>query len=86
MKNLILAAVIVLLSAGTALACRGATEFPETEKLLDGLNLSAEDRAELMKDFRKGEQLHTKGHETNDMNKMGQSLMILKGVKKQIGK
>lgn len=86
MKNLILAAVFVLLSAGTALACRGVTEFPETEKLLDGLNLSAEDRAELMKDFRKGEQIHTEGHETNDMNKMGQSLMILEGVKKQIGK
>ena len=86
MKNLILAAVIVLVSAGTALACRGATEFPETEKLLDGLNLPAENRAELMKDFRKGEQMHTKGHETGDMNKMGQSLRILEGVKKQIGK
>ncbi len=86
MKNLILAAVFVLLSAGTALACVGVTEFPETEKLLDGLNLSAENRAELMKDFRKGEQIHTEGHKTNDMNKMGQSLMILEGVKKQIGK
>ena len=86
MKNLILAAVIVLLSTAPALACLGVTEFPETEKLLDGLNLSAEDRAELMKDFRKGERIHTEGHETNDMNKMGQSMMILEGVKKQIGK
>lgn len=84
MKNLLLAAIVLLASAGTALACVGTTEYPQAVETLKSLTMEAKKKAALMNQILEGKKLHDNAHSTGNMSKMGQSIGILNSLKSQI--
>jgi len=84
MRNLLLAAIVLLASAGTALACRGNDEYPQSVEMLKSMTMEADKKAALMNMLLKGQKLHDTAHATSDGSMMGQSVKILDDVKSQM--
>ena len=85
MKTLVLAIAAVVLVSGTALACRGTTEFPDTAARLQSLTLSSTRMQELKAELNRGQSMHEEGHRVGDGSKMAKSLRILDDIKRRIG-
>ncbi len=85
MKTLVLAIAAVVLVSGTALACRGTTEFPDIGARLQSLTLSAARMQDLKAELTRGQSMHEEGHRIGDGSKMSKSLRILDDIKRQIG-
>ena len=85
MKTLVLAIAATVLLAGTALACRGTTEYPDLAARLQSLTLSPARMQELKAELNRGQSMHEEGHRIGDGSKMGNSLRILDDIKRQIG-
>ena len=86
MAALLLAGGFIVAIAGPALACRGTFEFPQAAGEVAQSKLPPERKKAFTEQLRQGEAMHTQGHRTGDMMKMGESLRILDGILKQIGK
>ena len=84
MKNLLLAVVVLLASAGTALACRGTDEYPQSVETLKSLTMEAKKKAALMNMILKGQKLHDTAHATGDGALMGESVRILDDANSQM--
>ncbi len=86
MAALLLAGGYIVAIAGPALACRGTAEFPQAAGEVAQSKIPPERKKALTEQLRQGEAMHTQGHRTGDMMKMGESLRILDGILGQIGK
>ncbi len=86
MAALLLAGGFIVAIAGPALACRGTSEFPQAAGEVAQSKIPPERKKALTEQLRQGEAMHTQGHRTGDMMKMGESLRILDGIMKQIDK
>ena len=86
MAALLLAGGFIVAIAGPALACRGTAEFPQAAGEVAQSKIPPERKKAFTEQLRQGEEMHTQGHRTGDMMKMGESLRILDGILKQIGK
>ena len=86
MAALLLAGGFIVAIAGPALACRGTAEFPQAAGEVAQSKIPPERKKALTEQLRQGEAMHTQGHRTGDGMKMGESLRILDGILKQIGK
>ncbi len=84
MKLLLLTGVCLVLISGTALACRGTTEFPQVNEQLQSSTLSTERLDALLKQLTQGAAMHEDAHQQGDMSKMGQSIGILDDVKEKL--
>ena len=84
MRTLIIAIAGVVLVSGTALACRGTTEFPEASAQLEKLTVSSALMQELQAELDRGQAMHENGHKVGDGNMMAQSLQILDDTKRKI--
>ena len=86
MAALLLAGGFIAAIAGPALACRGTAEFPQAAGEVAQSKIPPERKKALTEQLRQGEAMHTEGHRTGDMMKLGESLRILDGILGQIGK
>lgn len=84
MRTVIIAIAGVVLVSGTALACRGTTEFPEASAQLEKLTVSAARMQELRAELDRGQGIHENGHKVGDETMMAQSLQILDDIKQKI--
>ncbi len=84
MRLLLLTGVCLVLISGTALACRGTAEFPQTNEQLQSSTLSPERLDALLKQLTQGAAMHEEAHQQGDMSKMGESIRILDDVKKKM--
>ncbi len=85
MRTLLLASAFIVVIAGSALACRGTTEFPQAIAQLEQSNISPERKMELGEQLSQGQSMHEDGHSQGDMGKMGGSLQMLDEIMKEIG-
>ncbi len=81
MRILILASVLITLVATPAFACRGTAEYPEAADDITRSTLTPERKKELLDQLNVGNALHKQAHRENDMMKMGDSILILDGIK-----
>ncbi len=81
MRLLLLTGVCLVLISGSALACRGTTEFPQVNEQLQSSMLSPERLDALLEQLTQGAAMHKEAHQQGDMGKMGQSIRILEDVK-----
>ena len=86
MRTLILAGVLIALVATPALACRGTAEYPEVAADIAQSTLTPGRKKEILDQLNVGNALHKESHREVDMMKMGESIRILDGIKRQIGK
>ncbi len=86
MAALLLVGGFMVAIAGPALACRGTSEFPQAADEVAQSKIPPERKKALTEQLRQGEAMHTQGHRTGDMMKMGESLRILDGIVGQIDK
>ncbi len=86
MATLLLAGGFIVANAGPALACRGTSEFPQAAGEVAQSKIPPERKKTLTEQLRQGEAMHTQGHRTGDMMKMGEALRILDGILGEIGK
>ena len=86
MRILIFAGVLIALVATPALACRGTAEYPEVAADIIQSTLTPERKKEILDQLNVGNALHMESHREGDMMKMGESIRILDGIKRQIGK
>ena len=86
MRTSILAGVLIALVATPALACRGTAEYPEAAADITQSTLTPERKKEILDQLNVGNALHKESHRGGDMMKMGESIRILDGIKRQIGK
>ncbi len=85
MRFFLIAALFVLASANSALACSGTEDFPAALKALESnQHLSAAQKDILLKDLMAGMAVHDDGHKTSNMTKMGQSLQMLQTLQPKI--
>ncbi len=84
MRLLLLTGVCLVLISGSALACRGTTEYPQVNEQLQSSTLSPERLDALLEQLTQGKVMHEEAHQQGDMSKMGQSIGILDGVKEQM--
>jgi len=84
MRLLLLTSFCLVLISGSALACRGTTEFPQVHEQLQSSTLSSERIGALLEQLTQGTAMHEEAHQQGDMSKMGQSIGILDGVKAQL--
>ncbi len=84
MRLLLLTGVCLVLISGSALACRGTTEFPQVSQQLQSSTLSAERLDALLQQLTQGTAMHEQAHQPGDMSKMGESIRILDDVKEQM--
>jgi hypothetical protein len=84
MRLLLLTSVCLVLISGSALACRGTTEFPQVNRQLQSSTLSPERIDALQEQLAQGTAMHDEAHQQGDMSKMGQSIRILDDVKEQM--
>ncbi len=82
----LLAGAFIVAIAGPALACRGTAEFPQAAGEVAQSKIPPERKKALTEQLRQGEAMHTEGHRTGDMMKLGESLRILDGILGQIDK
>ncbi len=85
MRTLLLAGAFTVVIAGSALACRGTTEFPQAFEQLEQSNISPERKMELGEQLSQGQSMHENGHSQGDMSQMGGSLRILDEILKEMG-
>ncbi len=83
MRKLLLAGACVIFVSGSALACRGTTEYPEVFQKLE--TISPEQKTELTEQLSQGQAIHEEGHRLSDTEKMLESLRILDAIKQKIG-
>lgn len=67
--------------ASSALACRGAAEYPDMAAKLAAAPLPADKKAELTRQLEEGRALHDTAHQQNDTAAMRESLKILDRIK-----
>ena len=84
MRLFLLTGICLVLMSGSALACRGTTEFPQVNEQLQSSTLSPERLDALLEQLTQGAAMHEQSHQQGDMSKMGQSIRILDDVKKQM--
>ncbi len=84
MRQLLLAGVCLVLISGSALACRGTTEYPQMSERLQSSKLSPERLDALLQQLTQGAAMHEEAHQQGDMGKMGQSIGILDGIKAKL--
>ena len=84
MRLFLLTGVCLVLISSTALACRGTTEYPQTNQQLQSSTLPRESLDALLEQLSLGAVMHEEAHQQGDMSKMGESIRILDGVKKQL--
>ncbi len=84
MRTLLLASACMVLIAGPALACRGATEYPQISKQLEQSKSSPERVEALMAMLSRGQTMHKEGHRQGDMGKLLTSLRMLDELKEAI--
>jgi len=84
MRLFLLTGVFLVLISGSALACRGTTEFPQVNEQLQSSTLSPERLDALLEQLTQGKAMNEEAHQQGDMSKMGQSIGILDGVKEQM--
>lgn len=84
MRLLLLTGVCVVLISGTALACRGTTEYPQVTEQLQGSTLPSERLADLLNQLNLGAVMHEDAHRQGDMGKMGESIRILDAIKRKL--
>ncbi len=84
MRYLLLTGVCLVLISGSALACRGTTEFPQVNEQLQSSTLSLESLDALLEQLSQGAAMHEEAHQQGDMSKMGQSIRILDNVKERM--
>ena len=82
MRKLLLAGACVIFVSGSALACRGTTEYPEVFQKLS--TISPEQKTELREQLSQGQAIHEEGHRLGDTGKMRESLRILDAIKQKI--
>jgi len=68
-------------AASSALACRGADEYPEVAAKLAMSSLPADKKANLTRQLEEGRAMHGKAHQQNDKDLMKESLKVLDNVK-----
>ncbi len=81
MRLFLLTGACLVLISGSALACRGTTEFPQVNEQLQSSTLAAERLDALLQQLTQGTLMHEQAHQQGDMSKMGQSIRILDDVK-----
>ncbi len=86
MRLLLLTGVCVVLISGTALACRGTTEYPQVTEQLQGSTLPSERIADLLNQLNLGAVMHEDAHRQGEMGKMGESIRILDAIKRKLAK
>ena len=86
MRTLFLAGVLISLVTTPALACRGTAEFPAVANGITQSTLTPERKKIILDQLNVGNALHMESHREGDMMKMGESIRILDGIKRQIGK
>ena len=84
MRKMLLAGACVIFVSGSALACRGTTEFPQVHEQLQSSTLSSERIGALLEQLTQGTAMHEEAHQQGDMSKMGQSIRILDDVKAKL--
>ncbi len=84
MRLLLLTGVCLVLISGSALACRGTTEYPQVNRQLQSSTLSPERIDALLQQLTRGTAMHEEAHQQGDMSKMGESIRILDDVKKKM--
>ncbi len=84
MRLLLLTGVCLVLISGSALACRGTTEFPQVNQQLQSSTLPTERLDALLEQLSLGTLMHEEAHQQGDMSKMGQSIRILDDVKEKM--
>ncbi len=84
MKYLLLSGLCLVLISGSALACRGTTEFPQVNEQLQSSTLPSERLGALLEQLSLGTLMHDQAHQQGDMSKMGESIRILDDVKEKM--
>ncbi len=84
MRLLLLTGVSLVLISGTALACRGTTEFPQVDEQLQSSTLAPDRLDALLEQLSLGAVMHDEAHQQGDMIKMGRSIRILDDVKEKL--
>ena len=84
MRLLLLTGVCLVLISGSALACRGTTEFPQMSEELQSSTMLPEQLDALLEQLSQGAAMHEEAHQQGDMEKMGQSIRILDDVKQKM--
>ena len=84
MRLLLLTGVCLVLISGTALACRGTTEFPQVDEQLQSSTLAPDRLDALLEQLSLGTVMHDEAHQQGDMSKMGRSIRILDDVKEKL--
>lgn len=84
MRLFVLTGVFLVLISGSALACRGTTEFPQVNEQLQSSTLPSERLGALLEQLSLGTLMHEEAHQQGDMSKMGQSIGILDDVKEKM--
>lgn len=85
MRLLLLTGVCVVLISGTALACRGTTEYPQLTEQLQSSTMSPERLTDLLEQLNLGAVMHEDAHREGDMAKMGESIRLLDAMKEKLG-
>ncbi len=83
MKKILIFLILIFLFSGSAYACRGTEEIPQGISMLGNLPPS-EKKTELSKALEKAQAIHEKAHQSDDKDKMRESLKILDGVKEEL--
>ncbi len=84
MRLFLLTGVCLVLISGSALACRGTTEFPQANQQLQSSTLPRESLDALLQQLTQGAAMHEEAHQQGDMSKMCESIRILDDVKKKM--
>ena len=84
MKLLLLTGACLVLISGSALACRGTTEYPQANQQLQSSTLPRDSLDALIEQLTQGAAMHEKAHQQGDMSKMGESIRILDDVKQKL--
>ncbi|MCH7943164.1 MAG: hypothetical protein IIB67_08030 [Proteobacteria bacterium] len=84
MRLFVLTGVFLVLISGSALACRGTTEFPQVNEQLQSSTLPPDRLDALLEQLSLGTVMHEEAHQQGDMSKMGQSIRILDDVKEKM--
>ncbi len=84
MRLLLLTGICLVLISGSALACRGTTEYPQANQQLQSSTLPRDSLDALIEQLTQGAAMHEKAHQQGDMSKMGESIRILDDVKQKL--
>jgi len=81
MKQLVIAAILLVGFTSASHACRGTAEYPAVEQSLRGAAIPVDKKNELIERLLQGKAIHDEVHATNNTSKMKESLKILDSVK-----